>query len=62
MQLDLQRVLFTEVKKLSVIVINSSSLQKNNLLLIIFQTSIKDDLRWLFEARLGTTVGCSHLR
>ena len=40
--------------KSSVIVINSNSPQ-NNLLFIIFQNSIKDDLRRLFEARLTTT-------
>ena len=39
-QLDLRRVLFTHVKKLSIIV-NSNSPQ-NNLLFIIFQNSIKD--------------------
>ena len=52
--LDLQRVLFTQMKKSSVIVINSS-LPPKNLLFIIFQNSIKDDLRRLFEARLMTT-------
>ena len=41
-------------KKLSVIVINLSSPQ-NNLLFIIFQNSIKDDLRQLFEESLTTT-------
>ena len=47
-------VLFTQVKKSFVIVINSSS-PKNNLPFIIFQNSINDDLWWLFEACLTTT-------